>query len=71
MEKGCARAQVQMHSTHDLWKALSKQPPTHIPNLNAIGQVVSEIQKRGLGASLHVRTYVQRYPIRDYCISYN
>ena len=24
IEKGCARAHVQMHSTHDLWKALSQ-----------------------------------------------
>ena len=71
IEKGCARAHVQMHSTHDLWKALSQlMTPNPLPNLNTIGQAVSEIQKRGVGG-ISARAHVQRYPTRDYCISCN
>ena len=52
MEKGCARAHVQMHPTHDLWKAPCWLPPTQTPNFNTIGQAIPEMQKRGV----HVRT---------------
>ena len=71
IEKGCARAHVQMHSTHDLWKALSQlMTPNPHTKFEHIGQAVLEIQKRGVGG-ISARAHVQRYPTRDYCISCN
>ena len=47
MEKGCARAHVQMHSTSDLCKSNSLLVYKHIPNLNAIGPTVMELSMVG------------------------
>ena len=52
MEKGCARAHVQMHSTSDMCKALIYWVPIHTQNLNAIRPTACEIRNRGV----HVRT---------------
>ena len=43
MEKGCARAHVQMHPTSDLCKSNSQLVYKHTPNLNAIGPTVMEL----------------------------
>ena len=63
----CARADA----THPwLVEGTQLMTPTHIPNLNTIGEAVSEIQKRGVWG-ISARAHVQRYPTRDYCISCN
>ena len=45
MEKGCARAHVQLYPTHDLSKTHSYMAPKHTPNFNAIGPAVTELQQ--------------------------
>ena len=62
LEKGYARAHMQMHSTSDMWKALIKWVPSHTQNLNAICLAVCETWKRGV----HVRTC--RYTPPQTCV---